>query len=234
MALGTLTGGNLVEFNAGLSASLAIIYPLGISIEGLSAQLDALLSIGLGPYQAELALQFNASLALQATLTLQVGDPTASLQLALSALAQLQAALIASLQFPPITLSLSAELSASMALAAAFAARIGLLKVAIEIALKIKLGALKLLLDSLDVAAELEAELTAGPLWAFSYGHGSAGDDLETIGGQIQALFSGGVGSGASAIGGDDTNVYGVTLLTNQTWIADAMKLILGGVPDPP
>lgn len=207
----------------GLAAAIGLIYPLGISWEGLAAQLDALLSIGLGPFMAELSLQFNASLAAQATLTLQIGDPTLSLQLAISALAQLQAALAASLAFPPINLSLSAELSASIALAAALSARLGLIKIAIEIALKVKIAGIKLLLGTLEATANLEANLTLPGAWAFSFEDGG-GEDLQTLGNQIQALFAGGIGGD---IDPTDTGVYGVVLMTKLPAVQAALSAII-------
>lgn len=221
------------EFNVGLDAVLKLLFPLGISFEGLVAQIDALLSIGLGPFQAELGLQFNASLAAQATLTLQIGDPTLSLQLALSALAQLQAALTAALAFPPINLSLSAELSASAALAAALSARLGILSVAIELALKIKIAGLKLLLDTLDAAGTWQGYLSAGPAWGFSFDHDSGADSLADIGAQINNRFSvTGVGTGGDAIAPGDTNVYGLVLLCQLPVVRSALSAIID-VPDP-
>jgi hypothetical protein len=213
MSLGSPVGGTLGSFNVGLSAALAA------GILPLSAQLDALLSIGLGPFMAELSLQFNASLAAQATLTLQIGDPTLALQLALSALAQLQAALAAALQFPPITLSLSAELTAAIALGAALAARLGMIKIAIEIALRIKLGVLKL-------AANLQASLDAGPAWAFTFEDGG-GETLQAIGSQLQALFAAGVGTGGDKIEPTDNNVYGVVLMTKVPVVQAALSAII-------
>lgn len=223
MALSTPTGGSLGSFNVGLSAALALIYPLGISWEGLAAQIDALLAIGLGPFMAELSLQFNAALALQATLTLQIGDPTFALQLAISALAQLQAALVAALSLPSIEIGLSAELSASVALAAALSARLGLIKIAIEIALKIKIAGIKLLLDTLKAAADIQANLVLPGAWAFSFEDGG-GEDLQTLGNQIQALFAGGIGGD---IDPGDTGVYGIVLMTKLPAVQAALSAII-------
>ena len=105
MALGTPVGASLITFNVGLAAAVPVLGLLG-------AQIDALLSIGLGPFMAEISASFNASIALQATLNLQIsGGAVFALQAAISALAQLQAALSAALTLPAISLSLSAELS---------------------------------------------------------------------------------------------------------------------------
>lgn len=214
MSTSTPVGGALASFNAGLSAAVGMMIPL-------TAQIDALLSIGLGPFQAELALQFNASLAAQATLTLQIGDPTIGLQLALSALAQLQAALSAALAFPSINIGLSAELSASFALAGALSIRLGLLKIAIEIALKIKFGALKLM-------ADLQLSLSMGTAWAFSFQDDGTPETLATIGGQIQNMFGvTGVGTGMDAILPADTGVYGVVMMTKMPAVQAALSAII-------
>lgn len=208
MSLGTPVGANLIDFNVGLAAAVGVINPL-------SAQLDALLSLGLGPFEAELAASFNASLAAQATLTLQIGDPFASLQLAIAALAQLQAALIAALTFPIPSLSISAELSASIALAGALSARLGLLKLLIEAALRIKFGAVQL-------AADLSAAINLGPAFAFTF----AGDTLAVTGGQISALFAGGLSDPPASILPGEV-VTGVIILTKVPAVGVALNAII-------
>lgn len=208
MPLGTPVGADLIDFNVGLAAAVGVINPL-------SAQVDALLSVGLGPFQAQLSASLNASLAASATFSLQIGDPLAALQLAISALAQIQAALQLALQFPPIQLSLSAELSASAALAASLSAQLGLLNLAIQAALQIKLGAVKL-------AAELTANLSAGPVFAFTF----SGDTLSTTGTQIQGLFAAGLVDGPASIAPGEV-VDGVVLLTKVPSVSAALSAII-------
>jgi hypothetical protein len=202
--------GTLGEFNVGLAAAVGLLVPL-------SAQIDALLTIGLGPFQADLMLQFNAALAAQATLTIQVGDPFAALQLAISALAQLQAALQLALQFPPINISISAELSASIALAGALSARLGLLSIAIELAIQIKLAALKL-------AAELQLSLSAGPVTAVAFG----GESYTVEGSKLALLLNGGTVDGKSITGLNPADVaYGVLLVTSVPSVSAAISAII-------
>jgi hypothetical protein len=147
--------GTLLDFNASLAAALSFL-------NLLNAQLDGLLSLALGPFQALLAAQLNASLAAQASLTLQVSDPLAAIRALLQALAQLQASLAAALALPTLDISIGAELTASIALAAALQVQLGLIDVLIKAALSIKLPAVKL-------AAQLNAALQAGPFFAFGF-----------------------------------------------------------------
>lgn len=208
--------GSLGSFNVGLAAAVGLINPL-------SAQLDALLSIGLGPFMADLAVSFNASLALNATLSLQIGNPLAALQLAISALAQLQAALSAALSLPPIQISLSAEIGASAALAAALSARIGLLKVAIQIALEIKIGAIK-------AAAGFAADLALPGIVAIAF----EGETIEQNGVKLNTILGGGSvadpGGPYMLEGGvtkDDPVAYGVLLIATAPSAGIALKGII-------
>lgn len=211
MAITALQSNTLGTFNVGLVAAAGLIVPL-------SAQLDALLAVGLGPFQADLQAQLNAALAAQATLTLQIGDPLAALKLAISALAQLQAALQAALVLPPITLSLGAELSATAALIGTLSVRLGLLSVALQAALKIKLGAL-------TAAADFQANLSAGPVVAFTF----AGDSWTVNGGKISSLFNGGTVDGFSISGlvPSDTVAGGVVLVAGSPSAAAALSAII-------
>jgi hypothetical protein len=215
MAITGSTDGSLGSFNVGLAVAIGLINPL-------SAQLDALLSIGLGPFMADLAVSFNASLALNATLSLQIGNPLAALQLAISALAQLQAALSAALSLPPIQISLSAEIGASAALAAALSARIGLLKIAIQIALEIKIGAVK-------AAAEAAASLALPGVVAISF----EGGTLAENGTKIATILGGGSvadpGGPYALTGLPPTAVvaYGVLLACSEPSVGAALKGII-------
>jgi len=175
MPLSTPVSGTLGNFNVGLSAAAAFLAPLSI-------QIDALISIGLGPFMADLAANLNASLAAQATLSLQISDPLANIKIFLAAIGQLQAALQAALALQLPSITLGAELSAAAALAGTLSVQLGLINAAIKAALAIKIPALKAL-------ADLTAALNAGPAFAFSF----SGDTLATTGGQIQSLFGGGL-----------------------------------------
>jgi len=203
--------GNLIDMNAGLAAAVGFLYPLG-------AQIDALISLGIGPFQADLAIQFDASLSAQATLSLQVGNPLAALQLAIAAVAQLQAALQAALALPPLTLSIGAELGASAALAGALAAKLGGLQVVIEAALAVKIPAMRL-------ASELTARLSAGPAFLISF----SGDTLANVGSAVQTDFSAGItdpGPPNSISPGDP--VTGIIMLTKDPTAAANIGFLFG------
>ena len=152
---------DLLDFNVGAAAAVALLNPL-------AAQLDALLALGLGPFQTLLAAQFNAALAAQASLSLSIsiGDIgiIGALKASIAALAQLQAALAGALALglPPIQLSLGAELSASAALAATLQLQLGGLQLLIKAALAIKIPAI-------EAAASLGLALSVGPFFAISF-----------------------------------------------------------------
>jgi len=205
--LGTPISGTLGSFNVGLTAAAGVIAPL-------CAQVDGLISAGIGPMQADLNSQLSASLATQATLTLQIGDPTASLQLALASVAQLQAALQAALAFPPVNLSLSAELNAQLSVAATLTARLGAIQLALEVAIRARLGAMNLL-------GQVQASLAAGPVFAFTF----ESDGLAVTGGQIQGLFNSGLNDPPNAIAPGDV-VYGIVFVTREPSVSTALSAI--------
>lgn len=211
MAILGASTGTLGSYNVGLAVAAGLIVPL-------SAQLDALLAVGLGPFQAELQAQFNAALATQATLTLQVGDPTAALRAAIAAVAQLQAALIASLTLPPVTLSIAAELGATAAIVGALTARLGVLSGAISLALRIKAGAI-------TSAADLQAALNAGPVTAIAFG----GDTWTVEGAKLANLFNGGTVDGHAITGLNpaETVLGGIVLATGSASAAAALSAII-------
>lgn len=152
----------LLDFNVGAAAAVTFLNPL-------SAQLDALIALGLGPFQASLAAQFNAALAAQASLSLSIslGDLglIASLKASIAALAQLQAALAGALALglPPLQLGLTSELSVTAALAATLKVKLGGIQLLIKAALAVKLPAIQ-------AAAGLTAAMSAGPFFAVSFG----------------------------------------------------------------
>lgn len=192
----------MLDINVAGSAALALLNPMAF-------QFDALLSgqFGLGALQADISAQFEAALSLQVELGLQISDPRIGLQISLSAMADLAAGLQAalSLGLPTVSAELSAGLSASAALSASLSAKLGGISALIEIALSVKIPAVNFL-------AELEANLSAGPISLISFGfNGSSFDPepLSSVGGQLQALFSGGLTGIAP---GDE--VAGIILLT--------------------
>lgn len=208
MPLGTPVSGTLGSFNVGLSAAAAFLAPL-------SVQIDALIAVGLGPFQADLAANLNAALAAQATLTLQISDPFANIKIFLAAIAQLQAALQAALAFELPSTSLGAELTAAAAIVGTVSVQLGLINAAISAALAIKIPALKAL-------ANLAASLNAGPAFAFTF----SGDSLQVTGNQIQALFAAGLSDPPNAINPPD-GVAGIVLLSSVPSVQAALFAII-------
>jgi hypothetical protein len=194
---------SLIEFNVGAAASVALLNPL-------SAQLDALLALGLGPFQASLAAQFNAAVAAQATLalTISVGDVgiIASLKGAIAALAQLQAALAGALALglPPIQLGLTAELSATAALAASLKVQLGGLQLLIRAALAIKIPAIQ-------AAASLTAALGVGPFYVISFSGTTVGAVSSWLASQAPQLQSP-VDTGVPPLPFSQPDVFGVLI----------------------
>lgn len=210
MALTIIESGGLGEFNVGLNAAVGFLNPLG-------AQIDALISAGLGPFQADLSARLNAALAAQAGLALQVSvNPIASLQVLLSAVAGLQAALQAALSLSlglGVNTQLSAQLSVVSALSGTLAVQLGALKLAVQLALQVKIPALRL-------AAELNASLTANPVFFIVYE-----GNLGTVGSELQAAYNAGLVDGSNQIL-PTSDVYGITLLSDVNIVKDALKTI--------
>ena len=209
-------GSSLGEMNIGLTGMIGFINPL-------SAQLDAMITFALGPFQADLSAQLDASLAAQASLSLQVTDPLAALRAALQAVAQLQAALSAALALPPITLSVSGQLSASLALTAALQAKLGLINALIEAALDVKIPLVKLV-------GEINAALAAKG-YLLSFNGLDTGDPvtLGEWGDKIRDLFQSGItdpGLTEPPINSGDL-AGGVILVGSATAFFDALGVIM-------
>lgn len=192
----------------GLLTALGFLNPLAV-------QIDALLAVGLGPFQADLAARLNASLAAQATLSIQISDPFANIKIFLASIAQLQAALQAALVLQLPSISLSAELSAAAALAGTLSVQLGGLRAAITAAIAVKIPALRAL-------AALTAHANAGPAFAFSF----TGDRLDVSGADIAALFAGGLVDGGNSILPSEV-VDGVVLLTKEPSVSASLFAII-------
>lgn len=198
---------SLIDFNVGAAAAVAFLNPL-------SAQLDALLALGLGPFQAALAAQFNAALSAQAqlSLSLSIGDIgiIAALQASIAALAQLQAALAGALALglPPIQLSLGAELTATAALAATLQVQLGGLQLLIEAALAIKIPAVR-------AAAQLTAALSVGPFYCISFSDTTVGNVVTWLNARTELKSP--VDIGVPALPYSQTGVFGVLIFGQGT-----------------
>lgn len=141
----------------------------------LIAELDLMLAFGLGPIEADLAIQLNAALTAQIQLT---NNPLAAIQAVLSAAASISA----SFALPGI----SANISANASIAAALSLKLGGLQAIIAAALAVKIPAV-------DFLAALAANLSAGPVVVASWGFADPPATLATTGVQIQSLFTAGL-----------------------------------------
>lgn len=210
MALGAPISGTLGSFNVGLATSVGFMAPLGV-------QVDALIAAGIGPFQADMSARLNSALAAQASLAISIGNPLASLQALLSAVAGFQAALQGALALSlsvGVDVNVAVSLSAMAALSGTLAVQLGALQVAVQLALRVKIPALR-------AAANLMASMNAGPAFAFTYS-----GLLSTVGSEIDALYSGGLTHGSDTINPGDS-VYGVTLLSSVPSVQTALQAII-------
>jgi hypothetical protein len=166
-------GLSLVDFNVGAAGAVLLINPL-------AAQLDALLTVGLGLYQSDVLARLNAALAAQASLSLAISPFTIGAQLnaSLAAMAQLRAALALGLGLPNIALS------ANLSITAALKIELGAIRALIQAALAVKLPAV-------TVAASLSAALSAGPFYVLTFSESALSAVGSHINAKAQAGFSG-------------------------------------------
>lgn len=196
MPITNIRSATLGEFNVALVGALAVLNPL-------AAQIDALIAIGLGPFKLGLMAQVNAS----ASLSLFIGaDIIARLNLLLTALAQLQATLSAEVF---IGVSANIDIDASLAI------QVGLLELAIEAALGIKIPAIRL-------AASLAAQLAVGPVFALT-----TEGELAPVGAEIASEFSSGLSADGNTIPPTGVNTYGVYLLASDPSAILALQAII-------
>lgn len=210
VAGGTLGSINVAAFNA------------NIFLPSLSAQIDAAISLGLGPAKFDLGVQLNGALAAQATLLLQVGNPLDSIRQSINALVQLTAALQASIALPPIQVSLSAELSATAALAGALSAKLGVLDGVIRAALAAKLPAI-------SFSEGLGDALSVGPAILLAFNGIADGTNMASIGNLIQAKLQSPVTFGGDTINPTDFT-SGVLLLTTASPVFTALSVLFAGL----
>jgi len=208
MPLSSQKSATLGEINVGLAAALGVINPLG-------AQIDALLSTGVTPFSADLSARLNAALTAQANLSLQVGLPSLGITVLLSLVAQLQAAFTAALTVTPPSVRIGLELGLAAGIAGSLSVQLGLLRLSIDAALRVKIPAIRL-------AAELAAEASAGPAFVFSF----QDDQLSVTGDDIRSLFNTGLDDGTNQIAPTDT-VGGVVLLTKVPSVQASLFAII-------
>ena len=143
-----------------------------------------------------------------------MSNPLATLQQVIATISLLVASLSAALTLPSIDVSLNAELGASFALAGALSAKLGALQVALELAIAAKAAAL-------SVLAQVQASLSAGPVFAFTF----SGDTLATTGGQINSAFISGLTDPPNTIAAGET-VSGIVIITKDPAAALAIAAI--------
>lgn len=211
MALNPLGSYTLGQVNIGLAAGLGLMNPLLL-------QLDLFLTgqFGLGPFLADIQVQFNAAISAVLQIGIGVSNPLAALQALLAALVQVQAslAIALSLPLPNVSLQASAQLAALGALTGALALKIGGIKALLA-------GGLAVKIPALQFVAEVAAALSAGPVHLLSF----TGDNLGTTGTQIAAQFAAGLGPS------DPINpleqVSGILIVTKDPAVFAALGAIL-------
>jgi len=208
-----VAGGTVGELNFAAAGAAALLLPF-------CAELDAFLSIQLGPLTASLTAQFAASLDFSLNASLGLTLPTLSVELVLQALAQLQASLQAALTLPGISLSLDAGVAAALELSATLELRLGLLNAAISALLALKLAAVEL-------AAQIAGSLSAGPIVLLEFGV-AAPTTLAQNGTDIAAKFSSGLSMFGTIAPADVT--LGYILVTKVPAAKIGLDFILLGI----
>lgn len=197
-----VVGGTLGNINVGLAAAVAFLNPLG-------AQIDALISLGLGPFQLNLNAQLNAMIAVQVNLPL----PAVAIQGAIDAAASLVASLTVSLELPFPSIALSADISGDISL------QIGGLDLLIEAALAIKIPAI-------NAAAALSAALSAGPAILLTFDGISTATPMSAVGGLIASTFAGPITADAVTIQPFQP-VSGIIIVTTGASVYTSLSAIM-------
>lgn len=211
MALNTLGSYTLGQVNVGLAVGLGLMNPLLL-------QLDLMLTgqFGLGPFLADIQVQFNAAISATLQLSIGISDPLAALRALLQALVQVQASLAVALSFPLpiISIQASAQISAIASLSAALTLKIGGIKALLQAGLAVKIPALQFI-------AQISAAMSAGPVHLVSF----TGDNLLNTGTQISAQFASGLGPSNPIAPGEQ--VSGILIVTKDPAVFAALGVIL-------
>lgn len=211
MSLSTIGSYTLGEVNIGLAIGIGLMNPLLL-------QLDLFLTgqFGLGPFLADIQVQFNAAISAVLQLSIGISDPLAALRALLAAMLQVQAAIAVALSFPLPTISIqaSAQVAVITSLMAALSLKIGGIKAMLAAGLAVKIPALQFI-------SEFQAAMSAGPVHLLAF----TGDSLAATGAQIASQFSAGLGPS------DPINpleaVSGVLILTKDPAVFAALGVIL-------
>ncbi len=188
--IGTLPLGGI---NLAAGVAVSILPPL-------LAQVDLMLfgSLGLGAFELDLALQFNAALSANIALS----NPFDALFASLQAMVTVQANLVAliSLGLPALNLNLAVNIGVNVGLMASLGLKLGGLQLLIAAAINLKLPVIDFL-ASLNIGASCV-------LASFGF---TGPDTLSTAGSSINSFFQ----TGFEGILPSD-QVYGVLILTKQ------------------
>jgi hypothetical protein len=211
MSLNPVGSYTLGQVNIGLAVGIGLMNPLLI-------QLDLFLTgqFGLGPFMADIQVQFNAAISAVFQLGINISNPFLAIQTLITAFAQLQAALATALSFglPTVSAQIGAQIAAVAALMGALSFKLGGIKALISAGLAVKIPALRFV-------AQMNAALSAGPVHLLSF----TGDPLGITGGQIAAQFASGLGPS------DPINpaepVSGVLIVTKDPAVFAALGAIL-------
>lgn len=210
-----VAGGTLGSINTGAQQA-------NIFLPNLTAQIDAAIASGLGPFKFDLSGQLNAALAAQATLTISAGNPLDYLRQALAAIVQLQAQLSLAVTLPPVQVSLAAELSAVGALAGTLTAKLGAIEGLISAALSIKIPADKFSFD-------LGSALGVGPALLLAFDGISDGTSLADVGDLIRTKFQSPITFSGDTINPGDF-VSGVLIVTTASPVFTSLSVLFAGL----
>jgi hypothetical protein len=184
----------------------------------LLLQLDLFLTgqFGLGPFLADIQVQFAAAISAQLQMSLSLSDPLAAIRATLAAFASLQASLAValSLGLPTVSLQIGAQIAAMASLSGTLALKVGGIKALLAAGLAVKIPALRFV-------AQISAAMSAGPVALLSF----TGDTLAFTGGEISALFAAGIGGSHPIPAG--APVSGVIILTEDPAVFAALGVIL-------
>lgn len=211
MALNEVGSFTLGEVNIALLAGVGLLNPLLLQIDlFLTGQ------FGLGPFLADIQVQFAAAISAQLQLSLTLSDPLAAIRATIAAFATLQASLAIALSFglPTVSLQIGAQIAAMASLSGTLALKVGGIKALLAAGLAVKIPALRFV-------AQVTAALSAGPVQLLSF----TGDTLALTGTEIAALFSAGIGGSHPIPPG--VPVSGILILTEDPVVFAALGGIL-------
>ena len=209
---GVVFAGGLGEINIAVSGALAVLNPL---LAGVDLSLFG--SLGLVSIKENFQLQLNAALSASVSINLGLVNPLLAYQQLLDDIARLYADILRVLSqgfIPAVSVEITTQISAVLALAASLELQIGNLTLLIQALLALKIPAF-------SVAGSLAAHLSAGSAIVISFDQNTTPLTLAGAGSAIAAQFASGLSSGPATILPTEP-VYGVVIVTKlpSTWAA--------------